>query len=111
MKVKGLILMAFSALALSTGEAAFAAQAKDALEACKLAVNAGKDAEVITKLMKIKARGANYEVWLNIDAQDQEQKGYCFLRRGEVEQLIVEDGSWVGRNPRRPETAELSAKR
>jgi hypothetical protein len=111
MTTKGLIAITFSALLLTAGEAAFAAQAKDALEACKVAVNAGNEAEVITKLMKIKARGANYEVWLNIDNADQAQKGYCFLRRGEVEQLIVEEGSWVGRNPRRPETAELAAKR
>ena len=86
---------------------AIAAPAQDAIRACKVAVEESVGDGVLTKLTKVKARGANYEVWLNLQGDDTDQRSYCYLRRGEVDQLVVEDGRWVGRNPKRPETAQI----
>ena len=86
---------------------AMAAPAQDAIKACKVAVEASVGDGVLAKLTKVKARGANYEVWLNLKDGDTQQRSYCYLRRGEVDQLVVEEGKWVGRNPKRPEAAQI----
>jgi len=108
MNRKALISMMSFAIALGVAGTAAAAPAQDAIEACKGAVSEAAGDEVVTKLMKIKPRGANYEVWLNVVNDDQTQRSYCYLRRGEVQQFVTEDGKWVGRNPRRPESVDLS---
>lgn len=87
-----------------TGEVA-AAPAEDAIRACRDAVEQSLGEDVLSRLTKIKSRGANYEVWLNLSGDQLEQRSYCYFRRGEVQQIVVEDGRWVGRNPRRPEGA------
>lgn len=101
---KAKLLIAASATILLSGPA-LAAPAQKAIQACRVAVEQNVGDGVLSKLTKVRARGANYEVWLNLKGGDTQQRSYCYLRRGEVEQLVVEDGKWVGRNPRRPETA------
>ncbi len=86
---------------------ATAAPAQDAIKACKVAVEASVGQGTLSKLTKVKSRGANYEVWLNVKGEDAAQRSYCYLRRGEVDQLVVEDGKWVGRNPKRPEAVKI----
>ena len=95
------------AAGISVSSAAVAAPAQDAIRACKIAVEESVGDGVLSNLTKVKSRGANYEVWLNVKGDDLQQRSYCFLRRGQVEQLVTEDGKWVGRNPRRPEAAEV----
>jgi len=86
---------------------ATAAPAQDAIKACKVAVEENIGQGTLSKLTKVKSRGANYEVWLNVKGDDATQRSYCYLRRGEVQQIVVEDGQWVGRNPKRPEAAQI----
>lgn len=88
--------------------AAVAAPAEKAIEACRTAVEGTVGGDVVAKLTKIKSRGANFEVWLNVEAEDAEKRSYCYLRRGDVAQVVVEEGKWVGRNPSRPESVDLS---
>jgi len=108
MNRKYLISLSLLAFSMVAAEGAFAARAKDAVEACKVAsAAAAVNEDTVGKLIKVKSRGANYEVWLNLRG-DQDQKTYCYLRRGEVEQLVMEEGAWKGRNPKRPETSEAS---
>ncbi|MGI9330399.1 MAG: hypothetical protein ACR2QB_06740 [Gammaproteobacteria bacterium] len=99
------------AISLATGltvsSAAVAAPAQDAIRACKVAVEESVGDGVLSNLTKVKSRGGNYEVWLNVKGDDLQQRSYCYLRRGEVQQLVMEEGKWVGRNPRRPEAAEV----
>lgn len=92
--------------ALASG-AAVAAPAEEAIEACRIAVESSVGEDAVSKLTKIKARGANYEVWLNVEADDEAKRSYCYLRRGDVAQFVVEEGKWVGRNPRRPDSVDL----
>ena len=101
------IAVATLAAGLLISGVATAAPAQDAVRACKIAVEGSVGDGVLAKLTKVKARGANYEVWLNVKDGEQEQRSYCYLRRGEVEQLVVEDGKWVGRNPKRPDAANI----
>ena len=100
------IAIAMAAGLLVSGTAA-AAPAQDAIRACKTAVEDSVGNGQLARLTKVRARGANYEVWLNLSGDDAEQRSYCYLRRGEVDQLVVEDGQWIGRNPKRPEGANI----
>jgi len=101
-----LIALSLAAGLMISGTAA-AAPAQDAIKACKIAVQESVGEGTLSKLTKVKSRGANYEVWLNVKGDEAKQRSYCYLRRGEVQQLVLEDGQWVGRNPRRPEAAEI----
>ena len=101
-----LIALSLAAGLMISGTAA-AAPAQDAIKACKTAVQDSVGEGTLAKLTKVKSRGANYEVWLNVKGEAASQRSYCYLRRGEVQQLVTEDGQWVGRNPRRPEAAEI----
>ena len=105
MSRKAVVSLGLLALTLVAAEGALAARAKDAVEACKIAATAEAGDDVVAKLIKVKSRGANYEVWLNLRGE-QDQKTFCYLRRAEVETLVMEDGAWKGRNPKRPELAE-----
>ena len=107
MSRKTFVSLGLLALTLVAADGAMAARAKDAVEACKLAATAEAGEEVVAKLIKVKSRGANYEVWLNVKGGETQQRSYCYLRRGEVDQVVVEDGKWVGRNPRRPEAIQI----
>lgn len=104
---KGKLIAISLAAGLMISGTAAAAPAQDAIKACKIAVQDSIGEGMLSKLTKVKSRGANYEVWLNVKGDDATQRSYCYLRRGEVQQLVVEDGQWVGRNPRRPEAAEI----
>ena len=101
----GTVVVAAS-MGFSSG--AMANKAEQAIQACRIAVEESASSDVIARLSKIKTRGNNYEVWMNVssDAGDQ-QRTYCYLRRGEVDQFVLEDGKWIGRNPRRPEAVDL----
>jgi hypothetical protein len=105
MSRKAFVSLGLLALTLVAADSAMAARAKDAVEACKLAATAEAGEDVVAKLIKVKSRGANYEVWLNLRGE-QEQKTFCYLRRAEVETLVTEEGAWKGRNPRRPEITD-----
>lgn len=105
MKKVNLLIIAVGATLLSG--TAVAAPAQKAIKACKVAVEESVGDGVLSKLTKVKARGANYEVWLNLQGSDTQQRSYCYLRRGEVDQMVVEDGKWVGRNPKRPEAVSI----
>ena len=102
-----LTVLAIAACTTLVASNATAAPAQRAIQACKVAVEENIGDGVLTKLTKVKARGANYEVWLNLKDGDSQQRSYCYLRRGEVDQLVVEDGKWVGRNPRRPDAVTI----
>jgi hypothetical protein len=105
--IRKTIITAAALGAVAASGAAVAAPAQDAIEACRVAIEANAGQDVVSKLTKIKSRGANYEVWLSVKAEDQDQRTYCYLRRGQLDQFVVEDGSWVGRNPKRPESVDL----
>ena len=106
MKTAQILLISMGAALFMAGTAV-AAPAQDAIKACKVAVEESVGNDVLSKLTKVKARGANYEVWLNVKGGENQQRSYCYLRRGEVDQVVVEDGKWVGRNPRRPEAIQI----
>jgi len=105
MSRKTVISLGLLALTLLAADGALAARAKDAVEACKVAATAKAGEDVTAKLIKVKSRGANYEVWLNLRGE-QDKRTFCYLRRAEVETLVMEEGEWRGRNPRRPELTD-----
>ena len=92
---------------LSTGSA-LAAAADDAIQSCRAAIEQAQGDDVSAKLSKVKPRGNNYEVWFNVKDDGIYRKSYCYLKRGEVRQLLTQEGRWKGRNPRRPEGVDLS---
>ena len=51
--------------------------------------------------MKIKPRGSSYETWFNISDGESDFKSYCFIKRGEIQELVTTEGRWT-RNPKRP---------
>lgn len=85
-----------------------AAPADDAIQACRTAIEQAQGDEVVTKLSKVRPRGNNYEVWFNVVTDEAQQRSYCYLKRGEVQQMVTEDGAWKGRNPKRPKSVDLS---
>lgn len=87
---------------------ASAAPADDAIQACRIAIEQAQGDDIVTRLSKVRPRGNNYEVWFNVATEQAQQRSYCYLRRGEVQQLVTEDGRWKGRNPKRPENVDLS---
>lgn len=95
------------AFGLGTGSA-LAAAADDAIETCRAAIEQAQGVDVSAKLSKVKPRGNNYEVWFNVKDDGVDRKSYCYLKRGEVQQLLTQEGRWKGRNPRRPEGVDLS---
>ena len=108
--MKRLLMMTGIAAALSTTlfSTANAGRADDAIQACRVAIQSEQGDDAIAKLTKIKSRGTAYEVWFNVDAQE-DVKSWCFMKRGEVQQLVTTDGKWKGRNPKRPEGIDLSS--
>ena len=108
MKSKIIFGAALVAATMGFSNGAMANKAEQAIKACRVAVEDSASSDVISRLSKIKTRGNNYEVWMNVssDSGDQ-QRTYCYLRRGEVDQFVLEDGKWIGRNPRRPESVDL----
>ncbi|MDJ0926821.1 MAG: hypothetical protein QNJ73_04140 [Gammaproteobacteria bacterium] len=109
MKYKGIFGAAILATGIAfSGVAAAGAPAENAIKACRVAIEESSSNDVIARLSKIKTRGNNYEVWMNVSSDSGEQmRTYCYTRRGEVDQFVLEDGKWVGRNPRRPESVDL----
>ena len=59
-------------------------------------------------LKKIKPRGSSYEAWFNVSDDDEPLKSYCYVKRGNVEQLVTTNGRWTGSNPKRPKAEEQS---
>lgn len=91
-----------------SGAATAGAPAEQAIKACRVAIEDSASDDVISRLSKIKTRGNNYEVWMNVSNDNgEQQRTYCYTRRGEVDQFVLEDGKWIGRNPRRPESVDL----
>jgi len=86
----------------------YAAPADDAIQACRAAIEQAQGDDVVAKLSKVRPRGNNYEVWFNVQTDQVQQRSYCYLRRGEVQQMVTEDGQWKGRNPKRPQGVDLS---
>ena len=86
------------ALTLST---AALASVDRAVKACKGAIEAEQGAEISTRLKKISSRGNSYEAWFNLSDGDTQMKAYCLSKRSDVE-VITTEGSWKGRNPKRP---------
>ena len=106
---KSRIVIVTAALACGLGSgSALAAAADDAIQSCRAAIEEAQGADVSAKLSKVKPRGNNYEVWFNVKDDGIYRKSYCYLKRGEVRQLLTQEGRWKGRNPRRPEGVDLS---
>ena len=106
---KSRIIIVTAALACGLGSAsALAAAADDAIKSCRAAIEEAQGVDVSAKLSKVKPRGNNYEVWFNVKDDGIYRKSYCYLKRGEVRQLLTQEGRWKGRNPRRPEGVDLS---
>lgn len=83
------------------------ASADRAVMACKSAIVDEQGSELRTRLKKIKARGGSYEAWFNLSDGDTQMKAYCLSKRDKVD-LITSEGSWKGRNPKRPEVEQAS---
>ena len=83
---------------------AWAATADSVVQSCKAAIaEAEGSAYNRASLKRIKPRGSSYEVWFNISDGDRELKSYCYIKRGEVQELVTTEGRWSP-NPKRPES-------
>jgi hypothetical protein len=96
---------AISVLLLMTAAAtATADNTQKAVEDCKAAIIESEgNSYSSTSLKKIKSRGRNYEVWINVSDGDRDLKSYCKTERGGIDVLVTTEGEWTGSNPRRPE--------
>lgn len=103
-----LAALAIVSLIFSVGDV-WAAKADEVVQACRAAI---AEAEGINysdvSLKKIKPRGNSYEAWFNTSDGDQSLKSYCYIKRGEVQQLVTTEGRWTGSNPRRPKVTDES---
>ncbi|RMF95640.1 MAG: hypothetical protein D6727_10290 [Gammaproteobacteria bacterium] len=106
---KNLVFLASLLFGVALSGPAAAASGDSAFRACRTAVEADIEGKALnTRLSKIRRRGNNYEIWLNLlDRQGASQRGYCYVRRGKVDQLVVEEGRWSGRDPERPPSVDL----
>jgi hypothetical protein len=84
-----------------------AASADSAVMACKNAIVEEQGSELRTRLKKIKSRGGAYEAWFNLSDGDTQMTAYCLSKRDSVD-VITSEGSWKGRNPKRPEVEQAS---
>ena len=100
-RIRPLAVTTATVVALGISSTAMAC-ADRAIEACKSAIADEQGAELSTRLKKIKTRGGGYEAWFNLSDGDQQMKAFCATKRDQVE-LVTSEGSWTGRNPRRPE--------
>lgn len=101
-----LAVFAVAVLGVSLSSPAVAS-ADRAVMACKNAIVEEQGAELRTRLKKIKSRGGSYEAWFNLSDGDTQMKAYCMSKRDQVD-LIMTEGSWKGRNPKRPEIEQAS---
>ena len=94
-------LMILGTLLLFSGQA-WSASADKVVKSCKAAVTEAQgNTEAKASLMKIKPRGSSYETWFNISDGESDFKSYCFIKRGEIQELVTTEGRWT-RNPKRP---------
>ncbi|MDH3509331.1 MAG: hypothetical protein OER85_00580 [Gammaproteobacteria bacterium] len=101
------IALTLAIMLLASG-AAWSASADMIVKSCKDAI-ADSQGSGYSKanLQKIKPRGSSYETWFNVTSGDQELKSYCYIKRGEVQQLITSEGRWSS-NPKRPKDTQPS---
>ena len=95
------ITVTTGALVALTLSSAAMASADRAVKACKGAIADEQGSEMNTRLKKIKSRGSSYEAWFNLSDGDSQLKAYCLSKRDSVE-VVTSEGSWKGRNPKRP---------
>jgi hypothetical protein len=104
MIVKKLAVSLMAVSASLTAGMAQAGSADSAIDACVTAVGERGAMVVDGNVAKIKSRGASWEVWLNVDTNDSDLKVWCYSTRGKVKELVTQQGVWLGRNVRRPES-------
>ena len=94
---------------LLTFGSAWGANADETVKVCRAAIAEaeGRDYSDVA-LKKIKPRGNSYEAWFNVSDSDEPLKSYCYIKRGEVEQLVTTDGRWTSSNPKRPKVEKDS---
>lgn len=93
--------LALAVIFLVSGQA-WSASADKVVQNCKAAISEAEGSDYNrASLKRIKPRGSSYETWFNVSDGDREFKSYCYIKRGEVEQLVTTDGRWK-RNPKRP---------
>jgi hypothetical protein len=90
-----------SILIIVTGPT-WAASADSVVQSCKTAISETEGTSYNdASLKRIKPRGSSYEAWFNISGGNRELKSYCYIKRGEIEQLVTSEGRWSS-NPKRP---------
>ena len=100
--------LAIVILLLTFGNA-WGANADETVQICRAAIADAEDRDYSdVALKKIKPRGSSYEAWFNVSDDDEPLKSYCYVKRGNVEQLVTTDGRWTGSNPKRPKAEEQS---
>lgn len=94
---------------LTLSGSAFASKAGKAVSQCRDAVSQEQGEDAVTKLKKVKSRGVGYDIWLNVKDGDTELRSFCYLKRGELQQIVTEEGRWTSTHPKRPsaETADM----
>lgn len=88
---------------VGTAGSAVASKAERAVSQCREAVSQQQGEDAVATLKKVQSRGAGYDVWLNVIDRGNELRSFCFLKRGEVQQIVTEDGRWTSRHPSRPD--------
>lgn len=90
------------AIMLLASGAAWSASADKVVKSCKAAISDSQGTAISSaSLKRVKPRGNSYETWFNVTEGDQELKSYCYIKRGEVQQLVTSQGRWSS-NPKRP---------
>ena len=96
------------ALLLTSG-LAWSASADEVVRTCKAAIadSEGSDYSAAS-LMRVNPRRNSYETWFNVADGDREFKSYCYVKRGEVQELVTTDGRW-SKNPKRPKPGKVAS--
>ena len=88
---------------------AWSASADNVVKVCKTAIAESEGTDYNSaSLKRIKPRRSSYETWFNIAEGDRELKSYCYIKRGQLEQLVTTEGRWSS-NPKRPKTQKLAS--
>lgn len=103
------ILVMITAGLMSISAPAFASKASKAVSQCRDAVVQEQGQDAVAKLRKVQSRGAGFDVWLNVTGIDNELRAFCYLKKGEVQQMVTEEGRWTSRHPSRPDFVKKSA--
>ncbi len=76
--------------------------AESAIDSCMTAVTADAVEVIDGNVARVKPRGGSWEVWLNVNSSDADLKVWCLAKRGVVRELVAQEGTWMGRNIKRP---------